>query len=58
MPRRASGARYAFPEVVSGKLDAKGAKTSATGETLTIVSTATLSAEQMKQARPLAVAAK
>ena len=53
-----TGAMFAFPEVVSGTLDAKTTKTSATGETLTIVSTASLSAEQMKQARPLAVAAK
>jgi uncharacterized protein YceK len=51
-----TGAMYAFPETVSGTLVANGVKTSSSNETLTIVSTASLSPEQMKNPRPLASA--
>jgi hypothetical protein len=43
-----------FPESVTGTLDAEAAKTTQKPGTLTIVSTDTLSAEQMSQARLLA----
>jgi hypothetical protein len=49
-----TGAMYVFPESVSAALDAEAAKTSSSKEsTLKIVSTESLSAEQMKDARLL-----
>jgi hypothetical protein len=45
-----TGAMYTFPASVSGTLETK---TSSAGESLVIVSTETLTAEQMKQARLL-----
>ena len=45
-----TGAMYTFPASVSGTLETK---TSGAGESLTIVSTETLTAEQMKHARLL-----
>ncbi|WP_082754923.1 hypothetical protein [Variovorax sp. PAMC 28711] len=53
----ATGAMYVFPETVSSTLESKTAKTSSRGDSLTIVSTASLTPEQMKLARPLATAA-
>lgn len=54
----ATGAMYTFPSTLAGALEpqAKTATSSAPGA-LTVVSTDTLTAEQMKQARPLAPAA-
>ncbi len=55
----ATGAMYVFPETVSSALEAKTAKTSSSssrGDSLTIVSTAALTPEQLKLARPLASA--
>ena len=46
-----TGAMYSFPESVSGTLDAAPAKTSQRSDQLTVVSTASLSLEQMKHAR-------
>ncbi len=48
-----TGAMYVFPASVSGTLESQAAKTSAAEGGLTIVSTETLTAEQMKLARPL-----
>ncbi len=48
-----TGGMYAFPESVSGTLEAQPAKTSSVGQTLTIVSTDSLTPEQMKAARLL-----
>jgi hypothetical protein len=49
-----TGAMYVFPESVSAALDAEAAKTSSSKESmLKIVSTESLSAEQMKDARLL-----
>jgi hypothetical protein len=53
----ATGAMYSFPEKVNATLDAPAAtKTSQAAQTLTIVSTESLSPEQMKNARLLAAA--
>jgi hypothetical protein len=49
-----TGGMYTFPESVSGTLEPQPAKTSSTGQTLTIVSTDSLTPEQMKGARLLA----
>jgi hypothetical protein len=49
----ATGGMYIFPETVTGKLDAS-AKTSRADQPLTIVSTDTLTPEQMRQARLIA----
>ena len=47
-----TGAMYTFPSSVSGTLDAKSTKSgAAAGDALTIVSTETLTAEQLKHAR-------
>ena len=46
-----TGGMYTFPDSVTGTLDAAPEKTSRISDTLTIVSTDSLSAEQMKQAR-------
>lgn len=46
-----TGAMYTFPESVSGTLDAAPVKTSQRPDQLTVVSTASLSTEQMKHAR-------
>jgi len=46
-----TGAMYTFPESVSGTLDANAPKTSQADGALTIVSTDTLSPEQMKLAQ-------
>jgi len=48
-----TGAMYTFPESVSGTLESAAAKTSRANESLTIVSTDSLTAEQLKMARPL-----
>lgn len=49
-----TGAMYIFPESINGKLEAAPAKTSlATPDALTIVSTDSLTPEQMKHARLL-----
>jgi len=50
----ATGAMYSFPDSVSGTLDAQ--KTSRANDQLTIVSTESLTAQQMKQARLLVAA--
>lgn len=50
----ATGAMYSFPDSVSGTLDAQ--KTSRSSDQLTIVSTDTLTPEQMKQARLIVAA--
>jgi hypothetical protein len=50
----ATGGMYVFPEAVTGTLDAETPKTTQAPGTLTIVSTDSLSTEQMKQARLLA----
>jgi hypothetical protein len=53
----ATGGMYVFPDSVTGSLDAAApAKTSSAAGTLTIVSTDTLSAEQMRGARLVATA--
>jgi len=51
-----TGAMYSFPDTLTGTLEPKAnnGKVSQAGETLTIVSTESLTAEQMKQARLLA----
>jgi hypothetical protein len=49
-----TGAMYSFPDSVSGTLDAQ--KTSRANDQLTIVSTESLTPEQMKQARLLVAA--
>jgi hypothetical protein len=51
-----TGAMYTFPESVSSALEPEAKKTSRGIESLTIVSTETLSPEQMMLARPLALA--
>ncbi|MEP6875301.1 MAG: hypothetical protein ABI887_13135 [Burkholderiales bacterium] len=48
-----TGAMYSFPASVSGTLESEAPKTSRAAESLTIVSTETLTAEQMRHARPL-----
>jgi PEGA domain len=48
-----TGAMYTFPDSVSGTLDAQAPKTSSLADTLTIVSTDSLTPAQMKRARPL-----
>ena len=49
-----TGAMYTFPESISGTLESAATKTSRADGSLTIVSTETLTAEQLKKARPLA----
>lgn len=51
----ATGGMYVFPDSITGTLDAAAAKTSSAGS-LTIVSTETLSTEQMRGARRVATA--
>jgi hypothetical protein len=51
-----TGAMYTFPDAVSGEMDANPTQTSRPAASLTIVSTETLSADQMKQARLVAQA--
>lgn len=46
-----TGAMYSFPDSVNGTLESQATKTSKTAETLTIVSTESLTSEQMKHAR-------
>jgi len=46
-----TGAMYSFPDSVSATLEAQGGKAAAAAGSLTVVSTESLSAEQMKQAR-------
>jgi hypothetical protein len=48
-----TGGMYIFPESVSGTLEPQGAQTSSVGQSLTIVSTDSLTPEQMKAARLL-----
>jgi hypothetical protein len=48
-----TGGMYAFPDSVSGTLEPQAAKTSSAGPALTIVSTDSLTPEQMKGARLL-----
>ncbi|MFO1219205.1 MAG: hypothetical protein U1E89_12590 [Burkholderiaceae bacterium] len=48
-----TGGMYVFPESVTGTLDAQGTKTSAAEDRLTIVSTDSLTAEQLRHARLL-----
>ena len=48
-----TGAMYTFPETTSADLQTEGTKSSQAGQPLTIVSTETLSAAQMQQARLL-----
>lgn len=48
-----TGGTYTFPDSVSGTLEPQAAKTSSAGQTLTIVSTDSLTPEQMKGARLL-----
>ncbi|HEY6514460.1 MAG TPA: hypothetical protein VI032_20960, partial [Burkholderiaceae bacterium] len=51
----ATGGMYTFPESVTGTLDAAaGTKTSRSEQPLTIVSTDTLTPEQMRRARLVA----
>jgi hypothetical protein len=45
---------YSFPDSVNGELEAQAAKAADAGTTLTIVSTDSLSAETMKEARLVA----
>lgn len=52
----ATGAMYTFPDTVSSTLESAATKTSGADRALTIVSTESLTAAQMQQARPLAVA--
>ena len=52
----ATGGMYVFPDSVTGELESPAAKTSSVPGTLTIVSTDTLSAEQMRGARLIATA--
>lgn len=49
-----TGGMYTLPETVSAELQPQGQKTSGADATLTIVSSESLTAEQMRQARPLA----
>jgi len=49
----ATGAMYTFPESVTGTLEAQAPKTSSAAGTITIVSTDSLTPEDMKRARPL-----
>lgn len=49
----ATGAMYTFPDSVSQKLVAKPESAASGTQSLTIVSTATLSAEQMRLAQPI-----
>ena len=51
-----TGAMYSFPETVSGALEPATAKTSHLNQALTIVSTDSLTADQMKLAKRLVVA--
>ena len=51
-----TGAMYIFPDAVNETLEATPTKTSRASETLAIVSTDSLTAEQMKQARLLRAA--
>ena len=48
-----TGGMYTFPDAVSGTLEPQAAKTSSAGQTLTIVSTDSLTPEQMNGARLL-----
>lgn len=49
-----TGAMYSFPDSVSGTLESQATKTSQAAGTLTIVSTESLTAEQMRHAHRLA----
>ena len=49
----ATGGMYTFPDSVNGTLEPQAAKTSSSSPTLTIVSTTSLTPEQMKGARLL-----